>query len=220
MKAMILAAGRGERMRPLTDHTPKPLIRVGGKALIEYHLEALARAGINDVVINTAHLSGKLREALGGGRRYGVDIHYSDEGEQALETGGGIYKALSLLGGEPFLVINGDVWCDYPIGVHALDGEDLAHVVLVNNPPHNPRGDFALREGRLHCEGRPMLTYSGIGCYHPRLFEDCVPGRFPLAPLLRKAAGRGLVSGEHYRGCWNDVGTMERLQALDAVLCA
>ncbi len=220
MKAMILAAGRGERMRPLTDHTPKPLLRVGGKALIEYHLEALCRAGIKDVVINTAHLSGKLREALGDGRRYGVDIRYSDEGEQALETGGGIVNALPLLGDAPFLVINGDVWCDYPIGIHALEGNDLAHVVLVDNPPHNPRGDFALRDGRLLTEGRPMLTFSGIGYYHPKLFEDRSPGRFSLAPLLRRAAERGLVSAEHYRGHWNDVGTIERLKALDAVLCA
>jgi MurNAc alpha-1-phosphate uridylyltransferase len=220
MKAMILAAGRGERMRPLTDHTPKPLLRVGGKALIEYHLEALAGAGIKHVVINTAHLSRKLREALGDGRRYGVDIRYSDEGKQALETGGGIVNALPLLGEGPFLVINGDVWCDYPIEFHALAGNDLAHVVLVDNPPHNRRGDFALRDGRLLREGRPMLTFSGIGFYHPKLFEDCSPGRFPLAPLLRKAADRGLVSAEYYRGHWSDVGTIERLKALDAVLCA
>lgn len=218
MKAMILAAGRGERMRPLTDHTPKPLLRVGGKALIEYHLEALCRAGINEVVINTAHLSGKLHEALGDGQRYDIDIRYSDEGEQALETGGGIHNALPLLGEEPFIVINGDVWCDFPIARHVLCGNDLAHVILVDNPPHNPRGDFTVRKGRLLCEGKSLLTFSGIGFYHPKLFEDCSPGRFPLAPLLRRAADRGLVSAEHHRGRWNDVGTIERLQALDAAL--
>ena len=220
MKAMILAAGRGKRMRPLTDHTPKPLIRVGGKALIEYHLEALCAAGISEVVINTAHLSGKLHAALGDGLRYGLDIAYSDEGEHALETGGGIFHALPMLGDETFLVINGDVWCDYPIRSRTLNGKDLAHVVLVDNPPHNPRGDFALRNMRLLSEGQPMLTFSGIGYYQPSLFESCSPGRFALAPLLRQAAHRGLVSAEHHRGLWNDVGTIERLRSLDAVLCA
>jgi MurNAc alpha-1-phosphate uridylyltransferase len=218
MKAMILAAGRGERMRPLTDHTPKPLLKVGGKALIEYHLEALSSIGISEVVINTAHLSGKLREALDDGRRYGVDIHYSDEGGQALDTGGGIYNALPLLGDEPFLVINGDIWCDYPFGIHSLNKNDMAHVVLVVNPPHNSRGDFALQQGRLLSEGQSMLTFSGIGYYHPRLFEHCTRKRFALAPLLRQAAERGLVSAEYYRGRWNDVGTIERLKALDAEL--
>lgn len=218
MKAMILAAGRGERMRPLTDHTPKPLLEADGKALIEYHLSALAAGGISEVVINLAHLGAMLRERLGDGRRFGLNIHYSDEGERALETGGGIFKALPLLGDGPFLVVNGDTWCDYPFKPLALGRDDLAHLVLIDNPPHHPAGDFLLDGARLSLERGARLTFSGIGYYRPTLFADCEPGAFPLAPLLRKAAARGRVSAEHYRDPWFDIGTPERLRALDVWL--
>ncbi len=217
MKAMILAAGRGERMRPLTDHTPKPLLQVGGKALIEYHLAALARAGMCDVVINHAHLGQQLEQALGNGSRYGLTIRYSRE-EQALETGGGICKALPLLGDMPFIVINGDVFTDYPYQRLLSRPVAAAHLVLVDNPPHNPEGDFCLDSGQLKPQGGERLTFSGIGLYHPALFAKCQPGAFPLAPLLRDALARGHVTGEHYRGQWVDVGTPERLKALDRAL--
>jgi N-acetyl-alpha-D-muramate 1-phosphate uridylyltransferase len=202
-------------MRPLTDHTPKPLLEAGGKALIEHHLERLAAAGIREIVINLAHLGAMLRARLGDGRRYGLAIAYSDEGARALETGGGIFKALPLLGDEPFLVVNGDIWTDYPFRVDALRADDLAHLVLIDNPPQHPQGDFFLADGRLHLERGIRLTFSGIGCYRPALFTGCTPGAFPLAPLLRNAAAQGRVSAEHYRGAWFDIGTPERLQALD-----
>ncbi|MDX5332467.1 MAG: nucleotidyltransferase family protein [Gammaproteobacteria bacterium] len=218
MKAMILAAGRGERMRPLTDTTPKPLLAAGGKRLIEYHLDALRAGGFREVVINTAHLGHQLEDALGDGRRHGLHITYSHEPPGALETGGGIRHALPLLGDAPFLVVNGDVWCDYPLAPHTLAGNDLAHLVLVDNPAHHPQGDFHLAAGRVHCSGGPRLTFSGIGYYHPALFRELEDGRFPLAPLLREAMEAGRVSGEHHRGHWSDVGTPERLAALDAFL--
>lgn len=220
MKAMILAAGRGERMRPLTDTTPKPLLMAGGKRLIEYHIEALATAGITELVINHAHLGEQIEQALGSGERYGVAIQYSAEGQgQALETGGGIYKALPLLGDEPFLVVNGDVWTDYPFKSLLECEVELAHLVLVDNPPHNNEGDFYLQaDGRISSDGSPRLTFSGIGIYHPQLFAGCQPGAFPLAPLLRSAMAAGRVSGEHYRGQWLDIGTPQRLQDLDQAL--
>lgn len=218
MKAMILAAGRGERMRPLTDTTPKPLLAAGGRRLIEYHLDALRAGGFRDVVINTAHLGHQLEDALGDGSRHGLSITYSHEPPGALETGGGIRRALPLLGDAPFLVVNGDVWCDYPLAAHDLAGNDLAHLVLVDNPAHHPQGDFHLAAGRVHCNGEPRLTFSGIGYYHPALFRERADGRFPLAPLLREAMLAGRVSGEHHRGHWSDVGTPERLAALDAFL--
>ncbi len=193
MKAMILAAGRGERMRPLTDHLPKPLLKVGGKPLIEHHLYTLAKGGFTEVVINIAHLSARIREALGDGRHYGLTIHYSDEGELALETGGGIFRALTLLGEEPFLVVNSDIWCDYALRPRIFSPPDLAHLVLVNNPPHHPQGDFSIREDRLCLNEATKLTYSGIGYYHPKLFAHCTDGRFPLAPLLRKAVQHDLI---------------------------
>ncbi|MDQ4146095.1 MAG: nucleotidyltransferase family protein [Pseudomonadota bacterium] len=219
MRAMILAAGRGERMRPLTDCTPKPLLEAGGRALIEYHLEALAIAGFREVVINVAHLAAQLRARLGDGQDYGLTIHYSDEGERPLETGGGIFKALPLLGDGTFVVINGDVWCDYPLESRALDGDDLAHLVLVDNPEHHPQGDFFLDHERLSLARGTRLTFSGIGYYRPELFSGCKFGAFPLAPLLRQAAEWRLVSAEHYRGAWFDIGTPERLRALNAWLC-
>ncbi len=220
MKAMILAAGRGERMRPLTDRTPKPLLTVGGKPLIQYHLEALARAGVRDIVINHAHLGAQIEQALGDGSRFGVLIHYSPEPEGALETGGGIFQALPLLGPAPFLVVNGDIWTDYPFERLPERPQGLAHLVLVGNPPHHPQGDFALHDGQVLEDGGHRLTFSGIGVYVPALFAGCEPGRFPLAPLLRRAMAGGQVGGEHYRGRWVDVGTPGRLAELDAMLSA
>lgn len=217
MKAMILAAGRGERMRPLTDDTPKPLLEAGGKRLIEYHLEGLARAGFCDIVINHAHLGEQIEQALGDGSRYGVHITYSAEGK-ALETGGGIFKALPLLGDAPFLVINGDIWCDYPYASIRECPVEQAHLVMVDNPPQHPQGDFVLRQGKVHDGDGVRLTFSGIGVYHPRLFAGCKVGAFPLAPLLRRAMAAGAVSGEHYQGRWFDIGTPERLQQLDRLL--
>lgn len=215
MKAMILAAGRGERMRPLTDHTPKPLLQVGGKALIEHLIEALVSAGFRELVINHAHLGERIEAVLGNGARYGVQIVWSREPEGALETGGGIQRALPLLGDAPFLAVNSDIWTDYPFGRLQREPDGLAHLVLIDNPPHHPQGDFALQDGQVRPEGEHQLTFSGIGLYRPELFQDCQPGKFPLAPLLRAAMQRGAVSGEHYRGVWLDIGTPERLAALD-----
>lgn len=215
MRAMILAAGRGERMRPLTDHTPKPLLRVGGRTLIEYHILSLAQAGICDLIINHAHLGDQIEQALGDGSRYGVHIRYSSEGE-ALETGGGIFRALPLLGQEPFVVVNGDVWSDFPFASLPAAPVGLAHLVLVDNPPQHPAGDFVLgADGLVRDVDGARLTFSGIGVYRPELFADCQAGKFPLAPLLRAAMARGQVSGEYYRGSWTDVGTPERLAELD-----
>lgn len=218
--AMILAAGRGERMRPLTDHTPKPLLQAGGKPLIVWHIERLAACGIHELVINHAHLGEQIEGALGDGRRWGVRIRYSAEGEgRALETGGGIFKALPLLGPEPFLVVNGDIWCDIDYGNLVLDEDRLAHLVLVANPQHNPNGDFHLTgDGRVQAEGEPRLTFSGVGIYARTLFDGCQPGAFPLAPLLRAAMGEGKVSGQRHGGRWVDVGTPERLLTLDKQL--
>ncbi len=215
---MILAAGRGNRMRPLTDHAPKPLLEAGGQALIEYHLSALANAGFDHVVINLAHLGTMIRKRLGDGRRFELDIRYSDEGERALETGGGILKALPLLGRGVFLVVNGDIWCDYPLKPRTLSRRDLAHLILIDNPPHHPKGDFFIDDARLSLERGARLTFSGIGYYRPALFAGCKPGVFPLAPLLSKAAAHGRVSAEHYQGAWFDIGTRERLQVLDTWL--
>ena len=220
MKAMILAAGRGVRMRPLTDTKPKSLLAVSGKPLIAWQLEKLARAGFTEAVINHAHLGDMIEAALGDGSRFGISIRYSAEGE-ALETAGGIAFALPLLGAEPFLAINADIYSDYDFSALAdLDLQDrLAHLVLVDNPPQHPRGDFALETGRVREAGGGLLTFSGIGVYAPRLFGGIPPrAKVPLAPLLRKAMAADRVSGEHYSGRWRDIGTAERLQALDAEL--
>ncbi len=219
MFAMILAAGRGERMRPLTDTTPKPLLEVGGRPLIEWHLQALAEAGFRNVVINHAWLGDRIEKRLGQGDRFGLRIRYSPEPAGALETAGGIVNALPLLGDAPFVVINGDIWTDYPLAQlpRELNG-DLAHLVLVDNPPHHPRGDFRLQGERVMDDGEPRLTFSGIGVYAPRLFADCAPGPRPLAPVLREAMAAGRVGGEHYRGRWFDIGTPQRLAELDATL--
>lgn len=216
---MILAAGRGERMRPLTDRTPKPLLLVGGRPLIEHQLLRLAAAGYRDVVVNLAWLGGQIREALGDGRRFGLRIRYSEEPPGALETAGGIRHALHLLGDAPFVVINGDIWCDHPLSPFD-PGEALAHLVLVDNPEQHPQGDFALHDGLVSDTGASRLTFSGIGYYRPELFAGLPPGPRPLAPLLRQAMARGLVSGEHHRGSWIDVGTPQRLHALDARLAS
>lgn len=215
MKAMILAAGRGERMRPLTDRTPKPLLQAGGRALIEYTIEALRNAGIRELVINYAHLGSMLVDHLGDGSQYGVRIQYSAEPEGALETGGGIKRALPLLGHEPFLVVNSDVWTDFRYLLPPLARGDLAHLILVANPPHHQAGDFCLSDGEVHETGEHRLTFSGLGLYHPELFADAPDGAFPLAPLLRKAMRDGRVSGEYYRGKWMDIGTPQRLADLD-----
>jgi MurNAc alpha-1-phosphate uridylyltransferase len=218
MKAMILAAGRGERMRPLTDTMPKPLLRIGGQTLIERHIHALAGAGIRELVINHAHLGRKLEQALGDGGNYGVDIRWSPEPEGALETGGGIFNALPLLGDAPFIVVNADIWTDYPFGELPEQPEGLAHLVLVDNPAHHPGGDFVLSTGRVLQGGGAPLTFSGIGVYRPELFAGCAAGVFPLAPLLRRAMDDGRVSGAHYRGAWFDIGTPERLQEVNDVV--
>jgi len=215
---MILAAGRGERMRPLTDHTPKPLLRVRGKPLIQYHLEALAAAGFRDLVINHAHLGAQIEAALGDGGRFGVQIQYSPEGATGLETGGGILRALPLLGEGPFLVVNGDIWCDFPFATAKPRPGALAHLVLVDNPPHHPQGDFALQDDRVTNQGEGRLTFSGIGIYHSQLFAGCRPGVFPLAPLLRAACEHHQVSGQYHGGRWLDVGTPQRLQELERLL--
>ncbi|MBY5922390.1 N-acetylmuramate alpha-1-phosphate uridylyltransferase MurU [Ferrimonas balearica] len=219
MKAMILAAGRGERMRPLTDHTPKPLLPVAGKPLLTYHLERLARAGVREVVINHAWLGAQIPAALGSGERWDLNIRYSDEGDAALETGGGIHKALPLLGDEPFLLMNGDIYADlqWPVLPQLAEG-DLAHLYLVPNPEHNPNGDFALESGRVLSDGDHKLTYGGMALFHPELFRACRPGHFSLVPLLREAMQAGRVSGERFEGHWCDVGTPARLAALEAQL--
>lgn len=218
MKAMILAAGRGERMRPLTDHTPKPLLKVADKALIEYHIEGLVRAGFTDIIINHAWLGEQFEQVLGGGRRYGAHLQYSPEGATALETGGGIFKALPLLGTAPFVVVNGDVWTDYPYERLPHNMTTLAHLVLVPNPPQHPHGDFFFIDGALRETGTTKFTFSGIGMYCTELFTGCRPGAFPLAPLLRAAIAQGKVSGELYAGGWYDIGTPERMERLDQKL--
>lgn len=219
MKAMILAAGKGERMRPLTLTTPKPLVRAGGVPLIEYHLRALAAAGFTEIVINHAWLGQQIEDYLGDGSRYGVSIQYSPEGEP-LETGGGILRALPLLGSEAFLVVNGDIWTDYDFSVLHRPIAGLAHLVLADNPAHHPVGDFNLIDGQVR-DGQPdsaTLTYSGIAVLHPQLFAGCVAGAFKLAPLLRTAMADGQVTGEHLNGVWVDVGTHERLVEVDTLI--
>jgi len=215
-KAMILAAGLGNRMRPLTNHTPKPLLEVAGKPLIVYHIEKLADAGFEEIIINIAHLGFMIPKALGDGSRWGVKISYSDEQEEgALESAGGIVKALPLLGDEPFLVVNGDVWCDYRFDADFDLKDDLAHLVLVHNPDHNTKGDFTLKNGRVLNDGVCKHTFSGIGYYSPMLFRSLAYGPAPLALLLREAMRREKVSGELYEGEWRDIGTPQRLEEIN-----
>lgn len=219
MKAMILAAGKGERMRPLTLHTPKPLVPVAGVPLIEYHLRALAAAGFKEVVINHAWLGAQIEEHLGDGAQWGLSISYSAEGEP-LETGGGIFKALPLLGDQPFVLVNGDIWAEYDFSCLAQKPKGLAHLVLVDNPGHHGKGDFCLQQGQVSDgqEDAATLTYSGIAVIDPQLFKDCSAGAFKLAPLLRQAMAAGQVTGEHYSGHWVDVGTLERLAEVEQLI--
>lgn len=228
MKAMILAAGRGERMRPLTDHTPKPLLKVGGKPLIVWHLERLAKAGFKQIVINHAHLGQQIEDALGNGVQWGVSIQYSPE-KVALETAGGIANALYLLTGNgesdaPFLVVNGDIYTDFDFKSIALEANihqpsRLAHLVLIDNPPQHPNGDFAIENGMLQHTGKQMFTFSGVGVYHPSLFAEITRGEAAkLAPLLRKAIDNNAASAQYYLGVWHDIGTPERLKQLDEAL--
>jgi MurNAc alpha-1-phosphate uridylyltransferase len=219
MKAMILAAGKGERLRPLTLHTPKPLVRAAGVPLIEYHVRALAAAGFTELVINHAWLGQQIEDYLGDGGRFGVRIAYSAEGEP-LETGGGIFKALPLLGDQPFVLVNGDIFTDYPFAQLRRPLSGLAHLVLVANPTHHAGGDFCLQGGQVSDAqaGEGNLTYSGLAVLSPALFAECQPGAFKLAPLLRQAMAAGQVSGEQFAGCWVDVGTHERLAEVERLL--
>ncbi len=236
MKALIFAAGRGERMRPLTDTTPKPLLYAGGKPLIAWHLERLAAIGVEEVVVNLSWLADRFPAALGVGRAFGLRISWSHEGEVPLETGGGMWHARELLGEAPFIALNGDIWTDFDFARLPREPAGDAHLVLVDNPDHNPGGDFTLHgDGRVHSEhgeDGQRLTFSGIGVYRPRLLHDWrgtvgdapgagdTPPRFRLAPVLRAAMRRGAVTGEHHRGAWTDVGTPQRLEDLDRRLAS
>ena len=216
MRAMILAAGRGERMQPLTDTLPKPLLEVRGKPLIVWHLEKLSRNGFQEVVINIAHLGEKIIETLGDGSRWNLKIHYSDERKAgALESAGGIKKALTLLGDAPFLVVNGDVFCEYEFESDFNLKEKLAHLILVHNPPHNEKGDFALNKTDVLNKGKKMYTFSGIGYYNPKIFQNIKLQKSPLAPLLRELCEKELVSGELFKKMWHDIGTPQRLEKIN-----
>jgi MurNAc alpha-1-phosphate uridylyltransferase len=216
MKAMILAAGRGERMRPLTDHTPKPLLPAGGKPIIVHTIEQLVAAGINEIVINHAHLGYQLEERLGNGQQFGASISYSPEGEQALETAGGIIKALPLLGKDAFLVVNGDIATDFPFAQLKTVPVALAHLVFIDNPEHHPEGDFALNNnGLVTDQGAQKYTFSGIGIYRPELFDNIPSGVLKLRPLFNQAIAAQRLTGQKHDGFWMDIGTPERLQELD-----
>lgn len=220
MKAMILAAGRGERMRPLTDHAPKPLLPAGGKTLIVWHLERLAAAGFRDVVVNHAHLGQQIEAALGNGSAWGLNIAYSPEPPGALETAGGIAQALPLLGAAPFLVVNGDIFCDWDFRRTVALKDKLAHLVMVANPLHHAGGDFSLDgEHVVFANSERTLTYAGIGIFSPAFFAGVAAGQaMKLRPLLDAAIAAGTLSGEQHRGFWVDVGTPERLAELDRSL--
>ncbi|MGB3394023.1 MAG: nucleotidyltransferase family protein [Stenotrophomonas sp.] len=232
MKALIFAAGLGERMRPLTDHTPKPLLVAGGKPLMVWHLEKLAALGVREVVVNTSWLAAQFPATLGDGSHWGLRLHFVHEGAIPLETGGGMLNALPFLGEAPFIAVNGDIWCDVDFATLPAVPQGDAHLLLVDNPAHHPEGDFILDgDGRVHDAGdAPRLTFAGIGMYRPSLLAgwrqvignadgaDATPPRFKLAPLLRAAMARGVVRGQHHQGRWTDVGTPQRLRALDAAL--
>ncbi len=215
MRAMILAAGRGERMRPLTDRKPKALLEIGGVSLVDRQLRRLRDAAVNTVVINLGWLGDMIAEHVGDGSRFGLRVVYSPEYEEVLETGGGICRALPLLGDEPFWVVNADVFSDMPLPLVDMAADCVAHLILVPTPQFKTRGDFDLCVGRVRCAAEPRYTFSGMGLYRPSLFTGCAPGRFPLAPLLQAAADRDELSGEIYAGSWEDVGTTERLQQLN-----
>ena len=215
MKAMILAAGRGERMRPLTDHTPKPLLQIAEKPMLEYIIESLVSSGFNDLVINLAHLGQQIKDHLGTGERFNTRIQYSSEGENSLETAGGILHALPLLGTEPFLVVNGDIVTNFPFASLMDKTIDLAYLVLVKNPEHHPQGDFSLKNAIIQNKADKKYTFSGIGIYHPDLFANISPGKTRLAPILRQAMENKRITGELYSGFWADIGTRERLEEID-----
>lgn len=230
-RALVFAAGKGERMRPLSNDTPKPLLEAGGKRLVEWHLEKLAAIGIREVVLNVAWLADRFEPALGNGSRWGLRLHYSHEGAEPLETGGGMLHALRLLGDAPFIAVNSDIWTDYDFSRLPTRPRAMAHLVMVDNPPQHADGDFRLEaNGTLRGDGAPKLTYSGIGVYDPRIltgWRDVIgrapgtelsPPRFKLAPLLFDAMARGEIHGEYHRGRWTDVGTPERLEQLDREL--
>jgi len=220
MRAMILAAGRGERMRPLSDHTPKPLLKAGGHRLVEYHLASLASLGVQDVVINLSWLGQDIQSALGDGSRHGLSISYNDEGPVPLGTGGGLYRALSKLGTDPFLLVNGDIWIDFRFEALRRPARSLAHLVMVENPEHHPGGDFGLEPGGRVTAAPRTMTYTGVAMLDPRLFEGCGPGTYPLRPLLERALASGELTGQRHGGVWSDVGTPDRLKALDTLLRA
>jgi len=211
---MILAAGRGERLRPLTDHTPKSLVEVRGQSLLERHLENIRNAGIEDVVINLGWLGAQIIERIGTGAAYGLNVAYSDEGEDVLETGGGIHNALPLLGDEPFLVVNADIFTDMPVPDVALAKDDMGHLVMVHSPEYRDGGDFDLDNERIRNGASQALTFSGVAVYRPEFFDGCEAGRFSIVPMLREAADAGLLQGSLYEGSWADIGTPERLQQL------
>lgn len=217
---MLLAAGRGERLRPLTDTLPKALVEVNGESLLERHLRQLSVAGVSNVVINTGWLGERIVERIGSGRRYGLQVAYSPEYERLLETGGGVYRALPLLGADPFWVVNADIVCDRPFAVPVLPDDVDAHVILVPNPDYRVNGDFTREAARVRNGSDRPYTFSGIACYRPRFFAGCTPGRFGLAPMLQQAADTGRLSGEVYEGLWADVGTPERLATLNKRLQA
>ena len=218
MKAMILAAGYGKRLRPLTDHTPKPLVPVGGKPLVVHHLEKIAKTGIRDVVINLGHLGSKIPEALGNGSQWGLSIEYSNEGPEPLETGGGMAKALPLLGTETFLLINGDVWCDLDFNTipKTLESNDQALLYLIPRPQWRARGDFALEKDRVIESENPQFLYSGIALYHPSILDGAKVEKFSIVTRLKKAISANRVAGVLHSGAWDDVGTPERLQSIQA----
>ena len=217
---MVLAAGRGERLRPLTDEIPKSLVEVRGQSLLERHLEHIRSAGIETVVINLGWLGDEIVKRVGSGARYGLEVIYSQEGDNILETGGGIHKALPTLGAEPFLVVNADIYTDMPVPQIDLSAETLGHLVLVPTPGYRAYGDFDLVDGRIRNAEQPAHTFSGVAVYRPEFFDGCEAGRFPLAPMLREAADRGQLTGSLYEGAWADVGTPERLAALNENIAA
>ena len=216
MRAMLLAAGKGERLRPLTNDVPKALVEVNGQSLLERHLGHVRDAGIEHVVINLGWLGEQIAERIGSGRRFGLDVVYSLEGDNILETGGGIHRALPMLGDDPFLVINADIYTDMPFSEIALAANDLAHLVLVPTPADKDAGDFALQDGRVRNTGDELLTFSGVSVYRPEFFAGCSAGRFSVAPLLRSAADDDRISGSVYAGLWRDVGTPASLAELNA----
>ncbi len=213
-QAIVLAAGRGERLRPLTDRLPKPLVSVGGQSLLDHHLHGLRRAGITHCVINIAHLGALIEAHVGDGSRFGLKISFSREPGGALETGGGIKSALPLLAAQPFIVVNADIFCDFDFASLCFRPPNIGHLVLVENPPHHPHGDFALDGEQITNEPTPRYTFSGIAAYDPKFFELApAAARFPLAPMLRQSAARGAMTGQLFRGRWFDIGTAARLAA-------